>query len=184
MVQIRNRLGMLACAAALSIAGAAHAATFDLTYTFTSGDVITGTLEGTLDGSFVDNLQAINLSFDGNAFTGTTTAQTWDPASSAFTADAPRLSTVASQNQIVFSTDDGNFSFGMINDVPNYGGQIVFASNLNSTTQSAASNAETDPAGLGTYSLVPAAVPEAGAFPMALAGLGLLGLVARRRRAQ
>lgn len=180
MVQTRNRLGALACAVALSLAGAAHATTFDLTYTFASGDVITGTLEGTLDGSFVENLHDISLAFDGNAFTGTTAAQTWDPASAAFSADAPRLSTDVAQNQILFSTADGNFSFGMVNDAANFGGQLVFASNLNSLDHSAASDLG---AGSTTYSLVPAAVPEPAALPMALAGLGLLGIVARRRRA-
>ncbi len=177
MVQIRNRLGALACAAALSLVGTAHAATFDLTYTFTSGDVITGTLEGTLNGSFVEDLQAVTLSFDGAAFTGTTVAQTWDPASSAFSADAPRLSTDAASNEIVFTTTDGAFSFGMVNDAANFGGQLAFATNQNSLDHSAAS----DIAGAGTWSLVPAAVPDAPAFPMVLAGLGLLGIVARRR---
>ncbi len=176
MVQIRNRLGAFACAVALSLAGAAHAKTFDLTYTFASGDVISGTVDGTLDGSFVDNLHAINLTFDGSAFTGTIAAQTWDPTQSGFSAEAPRLSFDAASNEIVFLSSDGTYSFGLINDAANFGGQIVFATNLDSLDHSGASDL-----GTGTWSLTAAPIPEPGSFALVLAGLGLVGVAARRR---
>ncbi len=185
MVQIRNRLGALAFAAALSLAGSAHAATFDLSYTFRDTgdhilDIISGTVDGDLNGSFVENLHNFNLSYDGNAFTGTITALGWDPVAEAPSADPARLSADASLNQIIFSNADYTFTFAMIND-PSQGGLLVSASDANLLTHNAASEIGVN---AGQWSLVPSAVPEPGAFAMALAGLGLLGVVARRRRAQ
>src|ERR1700748_3253569 len=144
MVQILNRLGAIACAAALSLAGAAHAATFDLSYTFGvdgSGiaHTVTGTVDGTVDGSFLDDLHNVKLSFDGQAFTGGITAMAWDPASKSFTADAPRLSFDPTQNELLFVRGDGNFEFGFVTDVVNYGGQLVFAFDANLTDDNAAS---------------------------------------------
>jgi len=171
MVQIRNRLGMLACAAALSVAASAQAATFDVSYVFGSGDTITGTVDGTLAGSFIENLSNIQLSFDGQAF-GAVTAQTWDPASEAFSLAPVRLSTDASLNQFVIN--GSSLSFGFINDDAQFG-QEVFAVDLDS------GYVAFDAPASGVWSIAAAPVPEPGSLALLLAGLGMVGVVARRR---
>jgi hypothetical protein len=172
MVHIRNRLGLLACAAVLSVAGSAHAATFDISYVFASGDTITGTVDGTLAGSFVENLSNFHLSFDGAAFAGAVSAQTWDPATESFSLAPARLSTDASLNQFLIA--DSTLSFGFINDDAQFG-QEVFASNLDT------GNAAFDSPANASWSLTAAPVPEPGSMALLLAGLGLVGIAARRR---
>ena len=186
MFQIRNRLRALACVAALSLAGAAHAATYDISYTFGvdgTGTVntITGTVDGTLDGSFLDDLHDFKLSYDGHAFTGAVSAMAWDPVSASFTADAPRLSFDATQNELLITNDDGTFSFGFVTDVDAYGGQLVFAGDANLIENNAASELVGAP-GSGTFTL--SAIPESSTLALMLAGLGVVGIAARRRRAQ
>ena len=183
MFQIRNRLRALACVAALSLAGAAHATTYDISYTFGvdgTGTVntITGTVDGTLDGSFLDDLHDFKLSYDGHSFTGAVSAMAWDPVSASFTADAPRLSFDATQNELLITNDDGTFSFGFVTDVDAYGGQLVFAGDANLIENNAASELVGAP-GSGTFTL--SAIPESSTLALMLAGLGVVGIAARRR---
>ena len=175
MVQIRNRLGAFACAAALSLVGTAHAATFDFSYTFSgSNDTVTGSVQGTLSGGFVDNLHDLTLAYDGHAFSSATVGQTWDPALVDFSAAPVRLAVDGSQNNFLFS--DGTLSFAFINDIDNFGGTSVSASDLSL----AVNNADADTS-VGNWSLTAAPIPEPGSVALMLAGLGLLGVVARRR---
>ncbi|MDP9126132.1 MAG: hypothetical protein M3N82_16320, partial [Pseudomonadota bacterium] len=154
MVQIRNRLGALACAAALSLVGSAHATTFDFSYTFGgTGDTITGTVQGTLDGGFVDSLHDLTLSYDGHAFSAATVGQTWDASVVDFTSAPVRLAFDGSLNQFLFS--DGTLSFGFVNDVANLGGTNVFASDLSLVEN----NADFDTA-TSSWHLVAAPIPE------------------------
>ena len=177
MVQIRNRLGALACAAALSLAGAAHAKTFDFSYTFSeTGDTITGSVQGTLAGGFVDNLHDLTLSYDGHAFSGATVGQTWDASVVDFTSAPVRLAFDGSLNQFLFS--DGTLSFGFVNDAVNLGGTNVFASDLSLVVNNADFDSST-----GNWHLAAAPIPEPASLALMLAGLGLVGVAARRRRA-
>jgi hypothetical protein len=174
MVQIRNRLGMLACAAALSLAGSAQATTFDFSYVFTgTGDTISGTVDGTQNGSFIENLSNIHLSYDGQAFAGSLSALTWDPATENFSGAPVRMSTDASLNEFLIT--DSTLSFGIINDPAQFAGEYVFASNFDTSA------ADLDAPVNGTWSLAAAPVPEPGSLALLLAGLGLVAVVARRR---
>ena len=177
MSQIRNRLGALVCAAAMSLAGAAHAATFDFSYTFASGKSVTGSVDGTLDGGFVDNLSNLELSYDGHAFSAATVGQTWDPSAAAFSADPVRLAFDGSRNEFLFS--DGTLSFAFINDVDNFGGPSISASDLDLTVD----NTDIDST-INKWTLTAAPVPEADSYALLLAGLGVVGIAIRRRRAQ
>jgi hypothetical protein len=188
MFQIRNRLGAIACAAALSLAAGAHAATYDISYTFGvdgTGTVntVSGTVDGTLHGAFLDDLHDFHLSYDGHAFTGAVSAMAWDPVSANFTATAPRLAFDAALNELLITNDDGSFSFGFVTDVDAYGGQLVFAGDANLLEHNAASEL-VGGVGSGAFTLALAPVPESDSLALMLAGLGLVGAAVRRRRAQ
>src|SRR5215475_5642197 len=82
-------------AAALGASAAASATTFDFSYTFTDGQQITGSLDGTLNGTTLSNISDLQLSLNGIAFgggsdpSGPTSLQIygWDTGNQTF--DAP-----------------------------------------------------------------------------------------------
>jgi hypothetical protein len=171
-----------AAIAAVFAACAANASTFDFSYTFADGQALTGSLDGTLNGSLVTNISDVHVSLDGTAFLGAplfaaaynTTTGTWDNTTPAV------VSTNGALNNFIFSdtavpTDIGvsNY-FYFVND-PNGTNTGVFAANVN-TSQAAFDNVP------GAWSLTPAPVPLPAALPLIISGLGLFGAAARRRR--
>ena len=178
MAHIRNRFGMLACAALLSFAGASQAATFDISYTFGSNDTLTGTVDGTLNGSFIDDITNIHLAYDGDAFADALTITAWDPLDSQpDAAGAARISTDASQNNFLITGTSGNYEFLFVNGDANLG-QAIFAADAVLTTNNAAFDS---PVG-ASWSVTAAPVPEPASLALLIAGLGVVGTVARRRR--
>jgi VPDSG-CTERM motif len=54
----------------VSTATLARADSYQFSYQFQSGDLATGTFNGTTDGNFIDNISSAAISLDGHAFTG------------------------------------------------------------------------------------------------------------------
>lgn len=184
-------LAIMACMAG----GAAHASqVFDFSYTFTDGQSLFGTLTGTevagSGGAFtVSNISNISLTFDGNQFSGTLSAGTYNSAAPAapwnFAANAAVVSTNASANNFIIadSTDPAG------NNVTNYfyfvngatpsgsGTSEVLAANFNT------GDADLDNPAAGVWSLTAVPVPLPAGLPLLGSALGIFGLGAFRRRA-
>jgi hypothetical protein len=183
-------LAIMACMAG----GAAHASqVFDFSYTFTDGQSLFGTLTGTevagSGGAFtVSNISNISLTFDGNQFSGTLSAGTYNSAAPAapwnFAANAAVVSTNASANNFIIadSTDPAG------NNVTNYfyfvngatpsgsGTSEVLAANFNT------GDADLDNPAAGEWSLTAVPVPLPAGLPLLGSALGIFGLGAFRRR--
>jgi hypothetical protein len=184
---IKKLLQVAAVLAACS--GAAHASTFDFSYTFTDGQTVTGSLDGTLSGDLVTNVSNVNVDFQGSVFTGTLYAGTFNASSGGFdySPNAAVVSTNGAQNNFIFAdnTDPAannvtNFFYYINNSAFSTDGTpAVSAANFN------AANSPFDldsPAAAGQWSLTPVPVPAA--LPLLISGLGLLAAAKRRRNNQ
>ncbi len=164
---------------------AAHASTFDFSYTFSDGQSLTGSLDGTLTGDLVTNISNISVEFDNSAFTGTLYAGTFNSAASSYnySANAAVVSTDATKNNFIFAdnTDPGannvtNFFYFVNGATPSGAqGQEVEAGSVTS------GNLGIDSGG-GKWSLTPVPVPAA--LPLLMSGLGLLAAAKRRRQSK
>jgi hypothetical protein len=65
-----SSLALLLTAIVGPLATGARADTYDFSYTFASGDVASGSFDGTTVGNFVDNISNITVGLDGNPFPG------------------------------------------------------------------------------------------------------------------
>jgi len=182
---------MAAALAATLASGAASAENFDFSYTFSSGDVISGSFQGTWNSTHTAalNITDVTASLDyvpflADANTGyldvtawNTTTGTWDDTI------APVISTNAANNNFVFADTDvavntaaSNYFF-FINDATQ--GQQAFAVNTNVLDINGNAQSAFDAPAAGSWSLT--AVPLPTTLPMMLSGLGLLVAAARRR---
>lgn len=176
----------LFCAAllAVSFASAAQAEVYHFSYTFGgNGLVVDGSMNGTLHGDLLDQLSDVKINFNGNAFTGTLYQAAWNEQSNNWDSSLGAVvSTNAAKNNFVFvdaeePADFRNNYFYFTNN--SSVGSEVFA-----VSYSRGDIALDNPANArGTWSLTASPVPEPAGGAMLLAGLGLMGLLARRRRA-
>ena len=161
--------------------GAANAdqATFDFSYTFADGEMVTGSFQGVQTGNLINNVNDISVTFNGVAFTGPLILAGWDPVN--FVWDStPVVSTVAANNNFVFADTD----FSTVNGQNSFNNEFYFtndstgpqisAVNLNAITN----NAATEYA-IGSWTVT--AVPVPTTLPLMVSGLGVLLAAARRR---
>jgi hypothetical protein len=180
---MNNMLKTAVLLAALA-SGAARAETFNFSYTFgNDGMTLSGSLSGDMVGSLIENVSDIHASFNGTDLTGTLNAYGWNAATHGFdTGSAAVISTDVSKNNFVFvdSTTIDNNTFNnelyFFNDSKL--GHEAGVVNLNT------GDIDIDNPSNASWSLTAvSAVPEADSVAMMLAGLGLVGVIARRRRA-
>ena len=165
---------------------AANATTYDFSYTFGDSSVITGSLSGNLNGAYVDNISNVHVSFNGTAFSGGSLFNAaWNTATGNFdNTIAAVVSTNGALNNFVFADSNvpADYSasnyFYFVNDPATYGHE-AFAVNYNTVTVDSALDNPSN----ASWSLVAAPVPEPETHAMLLAGLGLIGVAARRRHA-
>jgi hypothetical protein len=150
-----------------------------------SGDKITGTLQGTVDGQYVDYVTNVTLSIGGVADSGPITTYHDNTDYSASILGSPVVSFIAANNNFTFEGTTETFEMGGL-----YGGYVeVFSPNLPSSSILGGAHGEWDDYGNfpgSTWSLTDvtptsSSVPDGG-LSIALFGMALSGLAFIRRR--
>jgi hypothetical protein len=186
-------------AAALGASAAASATEFDFSYTFTDGQQIAGSLDGTLNGTAITNISDLQVSLNGIGFSGgsdpsgatSLAIYGWNSSSQNFDAGTPAsFSTVSKNNNFIIEDESpssafgANYFFSFVNDPTD--GALVGAGNFlqsDSFSGPGAPQSDGDVGTLGTWTVTPAPGPLPAALPLLLSGLGLFGIGRRRRAA-
>jgi hypothetical protein len=183
-----------AAALLAACSGAAHASTYDFSYSFTSNfapvdtqpPLVTGSFDGTLNGNLLTNISDVSVAVNGVAFNGPLSIGSWNPSVGEvnFAPNAAVVSTDGTLNNfVIVDTNDptltANFTnlFYYVNGTgPQGNSQEVSLQNIAGPSGFDADSA----GGVGTWSLKP--VPLPAALPLLVSGLGLFAAAKRRRR--
>jgi hypothetical protein len=176
--------------------GSIYADTFDYSYTFGDGDSVSGTLEGTPDGNYVDNVQDVTVSINGlNSSDGPFADTSVTPVSvgngetalTSYFATGGITVTITPPAVVSFDADLNNFVFGNSSTISGFmmlpNGQDVF--NLFGYTGPLAVtalggvNVDSEDSAQSSWSLVD--VPDGG-LSVSMLGLALAGLAGVGRK--
>lgn len=157
-------------------AGSSYGTTFNYSYTFEDGLEVSGTLDGTQNGNFVDNVSNVSLFFDGGDLSGTIYTSMYDGLNYL---SGPVVSFDALQNNFLFATSDlagGDFAYNSIFYMLN---SSVFEDTALAFSTAGAGYASQDfPTSSGRWSLT---VPDGGSTIIFMA-LSMAGLAWIRRK--
>ena len=174
IMKIIHRLGQLLVLVLSLAATSAQATFFSYEYTFGDGLVVSGSLDGTQKGNFVENVSNVSVFFNGTAMLGTIFTANYDGTGYL---NSPVVSFDALQNNFLFANSDlaaGDFGYDSVFYMFN---ASVFADTA--VAFSTMGFASQDwPTADGKWSLT---VPEGGSTVLLLCGAGV-GLAFVRRR--
>lgn len=197
---MKPTLRAIALLLASLISVCAHAAQYNFFYNFASGDVVSGSLSGTQNGLFVENVSNVSVFFNGNTFTGS--SDFYQPyhfvAGCCFVAGAPTISFDGNLNNFTFSDGAPNTpavnyfnmngtdkDFWWTGDQSPLRSASVWFDNAYVSDVTADNPAYPGANGgfdANRWSLTLASdVPEPGTFALLLAGLGLVATVRCRK---
>lgn len=167
--------------------GAAQAETYLFSYTFGDGPVISGSMTGHLKGDLLEGIADVHATLNGTDFVGPLFQSAWNSSTHNWdNAMAAVVSTDVSKNNFIFGDADAQHNpngmsnyFFIVNGSDAIGRQ-AFAINCNVGD---CNDVALDTPANASWSLVAAPVPEPATGAMLLAGLGLVGALARRRAA-
>lgn len=178
---------MVVLAATLLASVAAQAETFAFSYVFANvGTTVSGSFDGTRSGDLVTGLSNISATYRGVVFAPTESLHEFHYVGKAFVSGGSVASFSGNSNNFLFvnsGTPDDLYYKNFFFYVPYYGGVDPLISTY---AHARFSNVGADNSGgIGAWTLKSvSAVPEPETYAMMLAGLGLMGGIARRRKAK
>jgi hypothetical protein len=186
-------------AAALGASAVASADNFDFSYVFSDGQEITGSFAGLAanGGQSATDISNLQVAFNGIAFSGGAgplVLNAWNTSTESFSAPSSSTAIYANASLNNFGISDVDMSvnsnpdyfFTFVNDPnPAVGSSVTALNALQSDAYSSALGFQYDSDNVtGTWTLTDvSAVPLPAGLPLLLSGLGLFGIVARRRAA-
>lgn len=115
---MKKLIVMLGFVSTIAVASLAHAAAiYGYSYTYGSGDVVTGSFTGDASGNLIKNLSSISASLNGVVFNGSghLYGSLWDKNASVFVSGAAVASFDGTQNNFLFSDVDTPNNSGTTN---------------------------------------------------------------------